>query len=297
MRRPVSAGAHRRLARVKRAMESIGLRRLPGYDRLALGLRGVVFPALDDGSELVPVKLGDLLLEVPARYLPHYLHRAYEPLTSSAFRAALQPGALAVDVGAHIGYYTCLAARAAGPGGSVQSFEPSSENVSVIRHNLHRNGLTNAVVHEVAATASAGSRVLHLTEATDNHSLHGHPASPTVATTNVAGVPVDDVVDGPARVIKVDVEGAEQEVLAGMRGLLGRSHGATVLVEWNPEALRWAGTPPDTLPDLMLELGVKDLTVLDEHAAKVRDLDEVRSAVEAGTTPHGWYGTLCGRVP
>ena len=225
-----------------------------------------------------------------------YLHRDYEPLTTRAVLEALHPGAVAVDVGANLGYFTCLAAKSVGPGGVVHAVEPAPANVEALERNIRLNELRNVVVHPVAAADVAGERSLRLTARNDHHGLYDHPESPTVAEARISAAPLDALVDGPAKLVKVDVEGAEVDVLEGMRGLLRRSPGVTVIVEWNPDTLRSAGRLPSEVPRLMQELGIGGLVVLDDRARRERALADVLPGADDGPLPFA-LANLKGVVP
>ena len=72
--------------------------------------------------------------------------------------------------------------------------------------------------------------------------------------TDVLRVPVvrlDDLVDGDAAVVKIDVEGAELDVLEGMPRLLG-TRDVALIVEWHPLLQQLAGYAPDALPRWLL---------------------------------------------
>jgi FkbM family methyltransferase len=288
MAREVSSRAHQRLARFKRLLESAGATRLPGYEAVARKARAVVFPALATGDDLVPIRTHGVLLEVPRELLPVYLHRDYEPLTTRAVLDALHPGAVAVDVGANLGYFTCLAGKAVRPRGVVHAVEPAPANVDALKRHIRLNELDNVVVHAVAAADVEAERTLRLTARTDHHGLYDHPESPAVAEARVRTAPLDSLVEGPANLIKVDVEGAEVEVLEGMRGLLRRSAGATVIVEWNPDTLRLAGRLPSEVPRLMEELGVGGLAVLDDWNGRRWALADALPGADAGGLPFAW---------
>src|SRR5258708_5511745 len=57
-----------------------------------------------------------------------FLKRTWEPYESSLMQKVLRPGSTFVDIGAHIGYYSLLAARQLGRRGHVLSFEPAPDN-------------------------------------------------------------------------------------------------------------------------------------------------------------------------
>jgi len=247
-------------------------------------------------SEYPVIRLKGLDLTIPRRFIPHFVHRDYEPVTVGAFLAAVERGSTVVDVGAHIGYFSCLAALASGPRGTVHAVEPCPTNAQLLRQNLRLNGIENVVVHEVAAAGVRTRRAFRVTHSSDSHGFYEHPLATTVMAIEIEGVPLDALVKDRATVIKIDVEGAEIEVLSGMVRLLRISRGATVIIEWNPGCLMMAGRGPMELPRMLERLGVRDLVVLDDHSGKTRSLREVEEEIAAGRTPPGWYVNLRGRV-
>jgi len=170
--------------------------------------------------------------------------------------AALKPGARVVDVGANIGYNTVYAACRVGPAGRVVAIEPAADNLRVLRGNVAANGLTNVAVHAVAAGRARETRDLYLRgEISAVNSLYPESMYAEVTgTEQVPVVPVDDLVDGEADLVKIDVEGAELDVLAGMTRLL-RHRAILLIVEWHPRLQEAAGFPPDALPRALVDEG------------------------------------------
>jgi len=169
---------------------------------------------------------------------------------------ALKPGARVVDVGANIGYNTVYAARRVGIGGLVAAVEPAADNLRVLRENVASNGLANVAIHAVAAGRVNQTRDLYLRgEVSAVNSLY--PDSMYAAVTGTEAVrvaPLDDLVDFDADLVKIDVEGAELDVLAGMPRLL-RHPALLLIVEWHPRLQEAAGFPPDALPRTLADLG------------------------------------------
>ena len=73
-----------------------------------------------------------------------------------------------------------------------------------------------------------------------------------------------------------------------MAGLLRRSPGATVIVEWNPDTLRSAGRLPSEVPRLMQELGIGALAVLDDRARREWALADVLPGPTTVRSPSPW---------
>ncbi|HEU4619471.1 MAG TPA: FkbM family methyltransferase [Gammaproteobacteria bacterium] len=204
--------------------------------------------------------------------------------------AVVEPGATVVDVGANIGYNTIYAARRVGPAGRVVAVEPTPDNLAVLERNVAAAGLPNVVVERVAAGRAAGTCRFYVRGDTSAvNSLF--PESCYAAVTDVLEVPVqrlDDIVDGGADLVKIDVEGAELDVLEGMPRLLGVP-GLALVAEWHPTLQRMAGYAPDALPRWLLDRGwrlhaashftVRPLTASDLPALTAR-LERARKPVE-----------------
>jgi len=123
-----------------------------------------------------------------------------------------------LDVGAHVGEYSLLAASLVGPTGRVTAIEPQRDMVAVIRENARRNGLGNVAVHSIALSDSAQRLAL----AVDNRSGGAWLSSVQGALSeSVDCAPLDSFLDslGGARVdlAKVDAAGNEARVFVGAR--------------------------------------------------------------------------------
>jgi FkbM family methyltransferase len=145
----------------------------------------------------------------------------YEPMVQEAFRRTVRPGDVVLDIGASIGMLSLLAARLAGPSGQVIAFEPQRESADVIEAHARLNGFRTLRVIQAAAGSHAGETEMVVTTDpawTITNSIGDHPLA--VRRERVRLVAVDDLVrDGeipPPRVVKIDVEGSELDVLSGM---------------------------------------------------------------------------------
>ena len=168
--------------------------------------------------------------------------------------AAHGPGSW-IDLGANIGTTAIPAALAGAP---CHAVEPEPANLTLLRRNIERNGVADRVaVHEAAAWHEAAELEFEIapanlgdhrvrTAAPDGGSAYGEAAR---ATVTVPARPVDALVDagslaGPV-LVKVDVQGAEGQALAGGEALFGRADIA--LLEYWPYGLRRLGTEPASL--------------------------------------------------
>lgn len=156
----------------------------------------------------------------------------YEPEQTAEFVRAVRPGATVYDIGAHYGYYSLLASSLAGESGRVIALEPSPRNLDVLRTHIRLNRVTNITVLETALSDHAGEARF------DNRAGSGvghlSPEGPiTVKLSTLAALSKDFP---PPNVMKIDVEGAEEAVLAGGRETLARSK-PTIFLSTHGEAL------------------------------------------------------------
>jgi FkbM family methyltransferase len=146
------------------------------------------------------------------------------------------------------------ASRRVGARGRVVAIEPAADNVSLLRENIAANALDNVVVRPVAAGRAHEVRTLFLRggHSAVNSLFETSVYATVTAVEPVQVAPVDDLVDADADLVKIDVEGAEVEVLLGMTRLL-RLPRIRLIVEWHPRLQEAAGYAPDALPRLLLE--------------------------------------------
>ena len=178
----------------------------------------------------------------------------WEPHVTAALSRRLETGDVCIDVGAHVGYYALLASKGVGPSGHVYAVEPSARVFEDLSSNLALNGATNVTAVNRAAGEDTGVAVLYeapgpspLTSSLCSRMLempHAARAEEFVAT-EVPLATVDGIVPehlrARVRVVKIDVEGYEIEVLRGMSSILGSAGRLAVFVETSPD---WANVDP-----------------------------------------------------
>lgn len=183
----------------------------------------------------IGVGVGRGLLFDPGVSNPDYGRGTNEIPVQEALQRHTTPGSVVFDIGANVGFFTVLAARLVGADGRVFAFEPVPENAAQIRRNAGLNRLDNITVVEKAVTDTAGRGQLVLARYSGGAALSTaeRPPDATDAVT-VDLVTIDGAIRGgdiaPPSVVKIDVEGAEIEVLRGMTETL-RAHRPTVICE------------------------------------------------------------------
>ena len=284
------------LGKLKDALERCGVAKLPVMDKISRYVKQKWFREFDEHSlEGICVKLNGLKVYMPPRFTSHYFVLEYEPVTQGVFLGSVRAGDVVVDVGAHIGHYSLLAAKVVGESGKVYAVEPCQETVRLLEKSIHANGMKNLVVHCCAAGNSQCLREFNITGSSDSHGFYHHPNTETLNTVQVKQEKIDSIVGGRVNVVKIDVEGAEIEVLEGMEDILMRNHDITLFVEWFPAGMKSAGRDPSELPERLRRLNFMDIRVIDDTARSIRPVDEVIPMIREGSFPPTWYANLWAR--
>ncbi len=198
------------------------------------------------------------------------IYRQWEPDLTELFFAMLDGCRVFVDVGANIGYFTCLVATRMGAGGGrVFAFEPNPKLTPIIRKNLAVNWSAAPVeLFEKAVSSEAGTATLFIpSDRGANASMgaasaHGADVEVVVPMTTLDdSLPSDLEVD----ILKIDIEGFELYALQGARSVIARSPNIKIIMEWSMVQMRGANTNPRDIADYFTELGflVFDITQRD----------------------------------
>ena len=182
----------------------------------------------------------------------------WEPYETSLVQRLLRPGDVFVDVGANIGYFSILAASIVGSQGAVFAFEPDPENCRLLRANSALNNFEQQItVVEAALSDRAGVGELFLS--TDN--LGDHQVYAGAERRNslpIALVQGSDFLQQHLQridLLKVDTQGSEFQVIAGLMPLLVKLAVAPrIILELTPHSLREAGASGRALIELLANL-------------------------------------------
>jgi FkbM family methyltransferase len=155
-----------------------------------------------------------------------YLFGTWEPDLTAFLRRRLRPGDTFIDIGANIGYMSALASRLVGPRGAVVAIEPAPIATAALQEVVAMNDLTNTRLVAAAVSDHEGELPLFVgpsylvmgNTTTVDRAAQGRPL--LREQERVRAAPLGSLVTheelATARLIKIDVEGAEDRVLAGM---------------------------------------------------------------------------------
>jgi FkbM family methyltransferase len=164
----------------------------------------------------------------------------YERPVQEALAKAVRPGSVCYDIGANLGFFSVLLAHLAGPTGSIYAFEPLPANAAMIERNALLNRFRNVRVFKLALSRVDGQEELLVAHHVGGAVLKSAGAPPDLAgSLTVKTAALDTLVDreqvNPPNFVKIDVEGAELDVLYGMRKVLQNWH-PTLIMELDDES-------------------------------------------------------------
>lgn len=186
-------------------------------------------PALPKDPELYRTRvlggpLNGLYFSMPCLERAAFALGTYERHVVRTMEENTRPGAVAYDIGANAGYLSLVLARLVGETGRVFAFEPDPKNVRALKANAEINGFPQLTLITKAVSDTCET----VTFASFGYSLVGHIAredTPGDASLfEVECTTVDEFVytEGQPKpdFIKIDVEGAEEQVLRGASRVL-----------------------------------------------------------------------------
>lgn len=205
-----------------------------------------------------------------------YFFGFWEPTITKYIQMTLQEGDTFIDIGANVGYDTLLASRCVGSTGKVYCFEASPSIYSLLKTNLKLNNVTNVTSYNIAVTDRPCEVPIYLHSA-DN--LGGSSIIPQVAAErsaeiegSVQGLPLPGILDAAvicqARMIKIDVEGAEWNVVRGIGRIIAElSQKTEVLIEINEKSLAANGATLKDMLDIFMSAGYEPYMIDNEYSA------------------------------
>src|SRR5215217_7034224 len=196
------------------------------------------------------LRLGNpLLVKI---YVPKYNYKVYCPLTEDDYNHMtireddiienFQPKSegIVVDVGAHYGRYTLIAAKRIGPKGKVIAIEADPKNFDMLNKNIKLNKLEHVITLNYAASSNKSKVKLSIPKKESGHTIYSSimpGRAPTEVFIEVNANTLDNLLPEngisveQVNWIKIDVEGAELEVLKGATNVLSKGKDIALLIE------------------------------------------------------------------
>lgn len=221
------------------------------------------------------------------------LYGGQEQAEISLLCSLVRPGDQVLDVGANVGLYSLYLSRQVGPQGRVIAVEPDPETADLLRQNLAANGCDNVTVLACALAAEDGRASLFRVD--------GHRGNASLADLQGTGQSVEvelkrgeEALAGlgvTPRVAKIDVEGAEPLVFAG----LGSRRPEVALFECVPRQMRGMGCDPLAFLESLAGEGYR-LELVDPETASRTPLPprEIVETTEGARRVHNVLATRTG---
>lgn len=173
----------------------------------------------------------------------------YEVETTKFLLSFLKPGMHFVDIGAHIGYFTILAAKAVEPIGKVWAFEPMPSTFLLLQRNIKENGVDKIVEALQSAVTDKVDNILlfpHLLLC--RSSIFERDGMKIQKAMHVETTSLDSFFKNKSwpriDLIKIDIEGAEAKAIKGMTELVKRNPRVKLIVEFSLTTMEAARVTP-----------------------------------------------------
>jgi len=185
---------------------------------------------------------------------------SYEPQMINALKRILKPGDTFLDVGANEGFFSVVASKLVGETGHVICVEPQSRLQEVIRRNIDENGCQNIELHQVAISDHAGTARLYLSPDMNTGSSGifrqtRYENRTEVVPQTTLGNMLKSLGVTRIKLMKIDVEGLEYEVILGSRDVFAARVIENIALELHPDVLEHRGKSASEIWTFLLENG------------------------------------------
>ena len=196
-------------------------------------------------SDVAYVSVGgiDVALDTADQSVSAHIIEAgeWEPRVVHVLRKYLTAGSVFVDIGANVGWHTVVGSSIVGSAGRVYAIEPNPDNARLIAHTVQRNNLTNVELLPFALSERTGFAAFRSAIGSNGGFAWGNdPSFIDPAVTIVPTVRFDDLDIAHVDVIKMDVEGAEPQVMRGAVEMIERDH-PVIVFEFSCEMTQRVG--------------------------------------------------------
>ncbi|MDA8019427.1 MAG: FkbM family methyltransferase [Thermoanaerobaculia bacterium] len=227
------------------------------------------------------------------------LEGEYEPEETRAMQSLLRPGDVAIDVGANVGYMSCLMARRVGEAGAIYAFEPEPCHAAALRRNAALNGMPQLRCYQLALSDKGEQVPLYLNP--DNPGDHTLVALEERDSIDIETLSFDSFWkrtgdSRPIRLVKIDVQGHELAVIRGMQRTLTEQQIESLLIEIWPYRLEEGGPSCDHLMQALMDLTWTCRILSCTEGIEVHNLEDIRRvAAERSSDRHLSFNVLLQR--
>jgi len=210
-------------------------------------------------------------------------NKTFEKFETELVKKEIKKGDIVLDIGANIGYYTLVFSQIVGTEGRVFAFEPDPNNFALLKKNIEINNLKNVVLIQKAVSDVSNPLSLYLCDY--NHAQHRiYPSSRCNEKITVESTIIDDYFSekefcNKINFVKIDVEGAEYDVIEGMQKTLKSNPELKILCEFSPKQIREHELKPEDVLEQLLRSNFK-IYPITTAGEKIIPIDYTKSIVD-----------------
>ena len=242
-----------------------------------------------------PVKIGEYLMYITSNHSVFpgmYLGSQGQDGITRLLNNILRDGMVVFDIGAHIGFYTVIAAKKVTDKGKVYAIEPDPSNYETLIKNIALNKCQNITALQIAVADKEGKAPLYLAPDSGQHSLYRTFQKDQIL---VKVSTIDSIIrlykEQHIDLIIMDIEGGEDRALDGASLLLRHELPLAVIMEFSPRLLNGASVDPVAFITKLRNLGFNILKI--DETGECLPFDEVTYVAHAGY--HDFENLFCTR--
>jgi len=210
----------------------------------------------------------------------------YEKTVTDYIFKNLKPDSTVLDIGANIGYYSLIMAKLVGKNGCVYAFEPEPSNFDILTKNITINNYPNIHSENYAVSDHDGKTKLFLSKVSAGS--HKITYSPNVSKNNIEVNVIslnsffkkNSIDPKSVDFIKMDVEGAEFNVLKGMKNILSKTNNLQIILEFDPPQLREFNVEPKNVLKFLQDFDFS-FSVINNKSNKITKLSGNLDLIDA----------------
>jgi len=179
-------------------------------------------------------------------FLIAHKHRDIEAGVQRVIRDRLKEGETAIDVGANFGLHAVVMAATVGKQGKVVCFEPLPAVASALEETMALNDFSSRTsIIPRAVAENSGLRSFYESRHSPVSSFYPSPQPTTAQVSEISTVSLDDHFPPGSKIalVKIDAEGAEALVYAGMKRIISENPNLSIILEWSAGHFTRAGIP------------------------------------------------------
>ena len=203
------------------------------------------------------VEFDGRLMTIPENEYLQFTILTHNRSREKYFKKVIKKGDIVLDLGANVGYFTCLFAQLVGETGKVYAFEPEPSNFKLLKKNVEMNNYKNVVLEEKAVSNKTHKARLFLT---DNGSMDHrlYESDQKRESIEVDVIKLDDYFKDQEiqfNFIKSDLQGSDIAAIDGMQELFKKSKNVKMDFEFAPHMAKGFGSDPEEFIDRIKNLG------------------------------------------